>query len=151
MLWLNVYYNHHVLNIIWRLWALKNNYATCLILNTNVWTTLKRYINIKIIVTTKKNLKYILDASMVSTPEGVKYDSTSVPMTSTPFKKPSARKSLCLSTNIFDIKKKTAKRRFGAEKSKRRAVKVDNSLWTKKTKRKGHSKINEHIKSNLYA
>ena len=30
-------------------------------------------------------------------------------------------------------------------------MQVGNSLWTKKTKRKGHSKINEHIKSNLYA
>ena len=25
-----------------------------------------------------------------------------------------------------------------------------NSLWTKKTKQKGHSKINEHIKRNIY-
>ena len=28
---------------------------------------------------------------------------------------------------------------------------MGNSLLTKKTKRKGHSKINEHIKCNLYA
>ena len=43
-----------------------------------------------------------------------------------------------------------AKRRFVAEKSKRKAMKVCNSLWTKKTKTKGHSKTNEHIKRNLY-
>ena len=36
-------------------------------------------------------------------------------MTSTPAKKPSARKSLCLFTNILDVKPKTAKRRFVAE------------------------------------
>ena len=30
-------------------------------------------------------------------------------------------------------------------------MKVGNSLWTNKTKRKGHSKINDQIKCNLYA
>ena len=40
--------------------------------------------------------------------------------------------------------------RFVAEKSRRKAIKVGNILWTKKTKRKGHSKINEQIKRNLY-
>ena len=29
-------------------------------------------------------------------------------------------------------------------------MKVGNSLWTNKTKRKGHSKINDKIKLNLY-
>ena len=29
-------------------------------------------------------------------------------------------------------------------------MKVGISQWTKKTKRKGHSKINEHIKRNMY-
>ena len=70
--------------------------------------------------------------------------------TSSQVKKPSASKSLCLFTNIFDVKPKTAKRRFVAEKSRRKAMKVGNSLWTKKTKRNGHSKINEQIKLNLY-
>ena len=37
-----------------------------------------------------------------------------------------------------------------AAKSKRKATKVGNSFWTKKIKRKGHSKINEQIKRNLY-
>ena len=40
----------------------------------------------------QKNLKDILDAAMVSTPEGVSYESTNAPMASTPVKKPSARK-----------------------------------------------------------
>ena len=35
----------------------------------------------------QQNLKDILDAAMVSTPEGVTYDSPNVPMTSTPVKK----------------------------------------------------------------
>ena len=71
-------------------------------------------------------------------------------MTSTPFKKSSARKSLCLFTNILDVKPKTAKRRFVAAKTRRKSMKVGNSLWTKKTKQKGHSKINYQIKRNLY-
>ena len=50
----------------------------------------------------------------------------------------------------MDVKPKTAKRRIVATKSKRIAMKVVNIHWTKKKKRKGHSKINEHIKRNLY-
>ena len=37
------------------------------------------------------------------------------------------------------------------EKSKLKAMKVGTSQWKKITKRKGHSKINEQIKRNLYA
>ena len=59
-------------------------------------------------------------------------------MTSTPVKKPSDRKSLCLFTKILDVQPKTAKRRFVAAKSRRKSMKVCNSLWTKKPKRKGH-------------
>ena len=33
---------------------------------------------------------------------------------------------------------------------KRKSMKACTSLWTKKSKRKGHSKINEQIKRNLY-
>ena len=51
----------------------------------------------------QQNLKDIIDTPMVSTPEGVTYNSTNVPMASTPVKKPSSRKSLCLFTNIFDV------------------------------------------------
>ena len=67
---------------------------------------------------------------MVYTPEGVTDDSPNIPMTSPPVKKPSARKSLCLFTNTLNIKQKAEKRHIGAAKSKRRAVKVGNSLWT---------------------
>ena len=55
----------------------------------------------------QQNLKDILDSDMVLTTEEVADDITNVPMTSTPVKKPSARKSLCLFTSIFDVKKKT--------------------------------------------
>ena len=49
----------------------------------------------------------------------------------------------------MDINPKTAKRRFVAAKSKRKTMKVCNSLWTKKTKKR-HSKITLHIKRNIY-
>ena len=48
----------------------------------------------------EQNLKDIIDADMVSTPEKVIDYSTHVPMTSTPVKKPNAGKSPCLFTNI---------------------------------------------------
>ena len=70
-------------------------------------------------------------------------------MTSTPLKKPSVGKSLCLFTNILDVKPKTEKRRIVAAKYKRKSMKRGNSLWANKTKQKGHSKINEQIKRNI--
>ena len=83
----------------------------------------------------KQNLKDIIDAAILSTTEGVTDNSPNVHMTSTPVKKPSARKSLCLFTNILDVQPKTAKRRFVAAKSRRKALKVCNSLWTKKNEK----------------
>ena len=79
----------------------------------------------------QKNLKAIIDAAMVFTPEGVTDNIFNVPTTSTTVKKPRARKSLCLFTNILDIKLKTAKLGIVVEKSKRRAMKVGTSQWTK--------------------
>ena len=99
----------------------------------------------------QQNLKDILDDVMVSTPEEVTDDSPNVPVTSEPVKKPSARKSLCLSANILNDKKKTEKLRIGAAKYRLRSMKVGNSLWNNLKKRKVHSKINVQIKRNLYA
>ena len=98
----------------------------------------------------QQNIKDIIGAAILSTPCGVTDNIPNVPMTSTPVKRPSSRKSLCLFTNILDVKPKTEKRRIVAAKYKRKAMKVGNNLWAKKTKRKGHSKINEQIKRNLY-
>ena len=76
----------------------------------------------------QQNLKDIIDAAILSTPEGVTDNSPNVHMTSKPVKKPSDRKSLCLFTNILDVKPTTAKRPFVAEKSRRKSMKVCNSL-----------------------
>ena len=73
---------------------------------------------------------------MVSTPELFTYDSPISPMTSTPVNKTSARKSLCLFTNILDVKNKNATCRVGASKSKRKAIKYGTTPWAlKKTKK----------------
>ena len=77
----------------------------------------------------QQNLKDIIDAAILSTPEGVTDNSPNVQMTSSPVKKPSARKSLCLFTNILAVKPTTAKRRFVASKFRLKAMKVYNSLW----------------------
>ena len=48
----------------------------------------------------------------------------------------------------MDVKPTTAKLCFAAAKSRRKSTKVCNRLWT--PPQKGHSKINEKIKHNLY-
>ena len=53
----------------------------------------------------QQQFKDIIDSDMVSTPEGFTNSSHISPMISKPIKKPSARKSLCLFTNIFEVKK----------------------------------------------
>ena len=52
----------------------------------------------------QQQFKYIIEAAMVSTPEGFTNNSPIYPMISTPTNKPSARKSLCLFTNILNVK-----------------------------------------------
>ena len=76
----------------------------------------------------QQNLNDIIDADMMSTLEGVTDNSPNVNMTSTPVKKPSARKSMCLFTNILYVKPTTAKCRFVSAKSRRKAMKVCNRL-----------------------
>ena len=68
----------------------------------------------------QQQFKDILEAAMVYTPEGFTINSTMSPRKSTPVKKPSARKSLCMFTNIVDVKK-TAYHQVGADNYKRKA------------------------------
>ena len=85
----------------------------------------------------QKQFKDIIEAGMVSTPEIFTNDIPISPMTLTPVKKPRAQKSLCLFNNILDMKK-TAPRRVGDVKSKRKAIKYVNTPWAFKQKRKGN-------------
>ena len=65
-------------------------------------------------------------------------------------KKPSARKSLCLFTNILYVKNKTAIRQVGSAKHQRKAIEYGTTTWALKQKRKGNAKINDKIKKYLY-
>ena len=71
---------------------------------------------------------------MVYTPEVFNNSSPRSPMTLTPVKKPSARKSLCLFINILDVKKKNAICQVGASKSKRKEIKSVTTSWALKPK-----------------
>ena len=98
----------------------------------------------------QQQLKDILEDDIASTHEGFTNNSPISPMTSKPIKKPSAQKSLCLFTNIFEVKKKTAYRQVGADKSQRKTIQFVNKPRALKQKRKGSSQIDEQIKKYIY-
>ena len=53
----------------------------------------------------QQQFKDIIEAAMVSTPGGFTDNSPIYPRTSSPVKKPSSRKSLCMFTNVLYVKK----------------------------------------------
>ena len=59
-------------------------------------------------------------------------------MTSTPVKKLSTHKPLCMFAKVLEVKKKTAYRQVGATKSKRKAIKFGNTPLALKQKQKGN-------------
>ena len=72
--------------------------------------------------------KAIIEASMVSTPEGCTDNSTMTPNPYVPTKKHSARKLLRQFTDTLYIRHKTDFRRFSTAKAKRKATKKGNVL-----------------------
>ena len=54
----------------------------------------------------QQKFKDIIEAAMVSTPEAFTNSSLISPRKSSPVEKQSAQKSLCLFTNVLDVKKK---------------------------------------------
>ena len=74
---------------------------------------------------------------MVSTPEGFTDDSPIYPTAPKSVKKLSARKSLCIFTNILHVKK-TATCRVGGATSKRNEIKYGTTPCELKQKRKGN-------------
>ena len=87
---------------------------------------------------------------MVSTTERFTDNSSISPGPHMIVKKYSARKSLRLSTEVLDFKERTAVCRVGADKSKRKEIRVDSMLCSSIPKRKIHTKINEQVKKSLY-
>ena len=91
----------------------------------------------------QQQLKYILDADMVSSSEGFTNNSPIYPMTSTPVNKPIDIKSLFLSTNILHAKNKIATCQVGFTKSNHKAIKAGTTSWALKPNPKGNSKVND--------
>ena len=87
---------------------------------------------------------------MGSTPALFTDSSPIYSMTSIPVKKQSARKSLCLFTNILYVNNKTATRQVGDAIQKRKSIKYATTPWELKKKLKGNSKINGQINMSLY-
>ena len=55
-------------------------------------------------------------------------------------KNTSARKSLCIFTEVFYAKKKTSVHQVGAAKSKRKAIRAGSMLWSSIQKRRRYKK-----------
>ena len=102
--------------------VLTNLHSQGLLLNTDELNNIRKIYQHAGKCDDQQNLKDIIDADILSTPEGVTDNIPNVHMTSKPVKNPRAQKSLCLFTNILDIKPKTAKRRFVAAKPKRQSI-----------------------------
>ena len=99
----------------------------------------------------QQQFKDIFEAAMVSNPEGFTNNSPISPMTTPTIKKPSARKSLCLFTNILHVKKKTAIRWVRTAKSKCKVIKAGTMPCALKPKQKGNPMIKDHMNKALYS
>ena len=121
-----------------------------LYMNTNVFKNINKLYKHSEKCYDQQQFKDIIEADIVSTPEGFTDNSPIFPMISTPVKKLSARKSLCLFNNILDMKKKTYTRRSGAPKSKHKEINPGTKPWALKPKQNVNSKINYQIKKYLY-
>ena len=87
-------------------------------MNANVLETSRSYTNKLVGVTTRNNSRIFLRMPWFLLLKGFTDSSPIYPMTATPVKKPSSQKSLCLFTNILEVKK-TAYRQVGAATAKR--------------------------------
>ena len=87
---------------------------------------------------------------MVSTPEIFTENSLMSPGSYVTDKNPSARKSLCLFTEVFYVKNKTSVHRVGADKSNFKSIRASSMLWSSTPKRVVKTKINKRIKKSLY-
>ena len=87
---------------------------------------------------------------MVSKPEGCTNNSTMKPNPYVSTQNTSSRKPLRQFIETMDVKHKTNIRRFGAAKENRKATKTGNMLWSKISKRLGHTRINRKVIEALY-
>ena len=88
----------------------------------------------------QKKFKDIIEAAMVSNSLGFTNKNPISPTTPKKVNKKSARKSLCIFTNILYVKNKTSICRVGGAKSKHKEIKAENTPWLLKPKRKLNSR-----------
>ena len=93
---LKVCCNHHILNITYRPLVLTIHLTNNALYEHKCLEKIKKVYKHSSKCDEQKQLKVILEAAMVSTPEVFTDDSPISTMTSTPVNKPSARKSLCI-------------------------------------------------------
>ena len=98
----------------------------------------------------QQKLKYTLDEAIVFTTKGFTDKIPRSPITPTPVNNPSARKPLCLFTNMLDVKNKTATRQVRYAKSKRKATKSGSKPWSLKREQKESTKINDLVNKSIY-
>ena len=91
-----------------------------------------------------------MEASVVSTPEGLTYSIQITVGMSVTMKKPSARNYLSPFLELLNIKQKNAVHRMGAAKIKRKAIQTRSLLLSIIHKRRGHLKTNASVKKYFY-
>ena len=104
-----------------------------------LYQTTRKYAN-------QHHCKAILEAAMISTPEGCINNSSMTPNQYLSTKKPSARKSLCQFSEILDVKHKTTISRSVATKENLKEIKTGNVFWPNVSNFRGHTKINQTIR-----
>ena len=95
------------------------------------------------------HFKAFIEESMVSTSD---IFTDNIPMSHGPpmiSRNNSARKSLCIFTEVLDVKSKTAVRGVGCAKSKRKSIRAGSMMWSIIPNSKRHTKINEQVKKYL--
>ena len=150
VLCLNICCNYNVLKIIWRLLVFTESSFTRSSFEHRCMNNIKKIYQYAGKCEDQQNLNYILEAALLSTPEGFTDNSPNVHMPSSTVKKPSATQSLCLYTIYWMLNLKQQNVVLWLHNPNEKPWKWVIAFGQNKKKRKGHSKINEQIKRNLY-
>ena len=108
-------------------------------INIDVWKTSKEN-KTSVKCDDKQQYKAVIEAAMISESEGCNYQIPMTPNQYKPTKKLNERKPPSQFSETFDVKHKTAICMFGAAKAYLKAIRTGNTLWSKITKRRGHTK-----------
>ena len=98
----------------------------------------------------QQKYKVILEAYIVSTPEGLVDNILMDVSTSGTLKNPSARKSRSRFLALLDIIQKNECTQNGSSKKKRYYIWTVSALWYISNRHRGHTKLHENFKQALY-